>query len=421
MRMILNKKMERLFAKGKKSNIVVMKFGGSSVSTVDKILKIRDYLKVSQRKGVKIIVVVSAMGDETDELAELARQIDEHPDPQEMDKLLSTGETRTAALLAIALKKIGIKAQSVGAGQIGLETTPKFGGAKIKTIKNPKLLRQNPDEILIIAGFQGVAEGTADLTTLGRGGSDATAIAIAAALKADRCKIFTDVDGVYAIDPRLVSNARRFPQINYDLMITMAAAGAGVMMDRSVKIAQAFNVPIHVLLSPSIGISTGGTLIANSFSGSFETVEKVTSIAVKKNISVITVRNVRDIPGKAAEIFKLLTPYNLIDAVQGQVEETLASISIIVDSEVDKIMQIMETVYGKHGICVSKNLAYLTVVDQLMKETPGYFCQITDRLAKNGINIKTINSGQTSISVSVAMADLEKAAKALASEFNLTE
>lgn len=421
MRMILNKEMERLIAAGKKSNIIVMKFGGSSVSTPEKILKVRDYLKISRRKGVKIIVVVSAMGDETDELVELARQIDDHPDPQEMDKLLSTGETKTAALLAIALKKIGVKARSVGAGQIGLETTSRFGGAKIKTIKNPGMLKQNPDEILIVAGFQGIAEGTADLTTLGRGGSDATAIAIAAAVKAKVCKIFTGVDGVYEVDPGLVPNAKRFPTINYDLMITMAAAGAGVMMDRSVKIAQAFNIPIHVLLSPSIGISTGGTLITNSFSGSFEAVEKIASIAIIKNVSVITIRNVRDVPGKAAEIFKMLSSYNLLDAVQGQVEERLASISIIVNNEADKISQLMETAYGKHGIFVSKNLAYLTVVDQLMKEGTGYFYQITEELAKNGINIKTINSGQTSISVSIAMADLEKAARALAQELKLTE
>jgi aspartate kinase len=406
---------------------IVMKFGGSSVASSKKIMEVAHYLKNSlsgSLSGPKIIAVVSAMGDETDDLIKLASEIDERPDPQEMDKLLAIGEIKTAALLAIALKKIGIKTQSVGAEQIGLETTPNFGGAKIKTIKNFGLLKKNPEEILIVPGFQGVAEGTADLTTLGRGGSDATAIAIAAALKAKKCEIFTDVDGVYAVDPRLVPSAKRFEKIGYDLMIAIAAVGAGVMMDRSVKIAQRFNIPIQVLLSPSMGISSGGTLISNSppsFRDDIEITENIIAIAVKKQISAITITNIGDTPGRAAKIFKFLKEINILDAVQGQAQKNSASISIFVDHDGEKIAKIMAENFGKSSVLYSDNLAGVTVVDQFMKETPGYFYSITDSLAGENINIKMINSGQTSISVIVDMADLEKTARILAEKFKLTK
>ncbi|MDO8260501.1 MAG: aspartate kinase, partial [Candidatus Magasanikbacteria bacterium] len=245
-----------------KNNLVVMKFGGTSVATPERIKKVANHIKKRKENGENIIVVVSAMGKETDRLVSLINEITPNPNLREYDQILQTGEIISAGLLAIALEEIGIPAISLSAMQVGIESNREHGNAKIKRIRKKDYLQKTArKQVVIIPGFQGVIEGSLEISTLGRGGSDASAVAIAAAIKADICEIYTDVDGVYTIDPRLVPNATRFEEISFMQMIAMAAAGAGVLMDRSVEIAQAHNISIKVLLSPSFGNSTGGTIV----------------------------------------------------------------------------------------------------------------------------------------------------------------
>ncbi len=289
--------------------IIVQKYGGTSVATPEKIKKAAEHIKDYYEKGYRLLVVVSARGDRTDELMNLARGVSTDPDSREMDKLLSLGEKESIALLAMALIAIGVPTISIDAKEAGLETSAIFGKAKIKKLqKRTELLEEIKGRVVVMAGFQGVAESTGDITTLGRGGSDATAVAMAIFIGAKICEIYTDVDGVYAVDPRIVRDAKRFKTISYDQMILMAAAGAGVMMDRSVIMARNHRMPVRVLLSPSIRKAGIGTLITDG--GDTNDLEGLTDkgIAIKKNVAVITIE---DIPNKSGEVKKSLPPLSL--------------------------------------------------------------------------------------------------------------
>jgi len=403
-----------------KNNLVVMKFGGTSVATAEKIKVVAEHIKSRKEKGDKVIVVVSAMGKETDRLIAMINEIDPNPNLREYDHILQTGEIITASLLACALIAINVPAISLSAPQLGIECNNQHGNAKIKKIRKKDFLRlAAKNQVVIIPGFQGVIEDSLEIATLGRGGSDASAVAIAEAVKADVCEIYTDVDGVYTIDPRLVPNATRFEKISFMQMIAMAAAGAGVLMDRSVKIAQAHNITIKVLLSPSFGTSTGGTIVsARGYGKNIEESIFLTGISIKKGVALINISNIPNEPNQAANIFKKINGINILDATQGKAEEK-ASISILLEGKyleetVKRLNSLPEiNVFSTNG------LVSLSLIDPAMKYNSGYFFKITKALGEAGINIDLLSSGETSIVVTVHENDLAGAANVLAREFEL--
>lgn len=402
------------------NQLVVMKFGGTSVATPEKIKIVAEHIKTVKEKGKKIIVVVSAMGKETDRLIALINEINPSPNLREYDHILQTGEIITAGLLASALETIKVSAISLSAVQLGIESNNEHGNAKIKKIWKKDFLRQTvKNQVVVIPGFQGIIKGGLEITTLGRGGSDASAVAIAAAVKADVCEIYTDVDGVYTIDPRLVPDAIKFKNISFMQMIAMAAAGAGVLMDRSVEIAQAHNINIKVLLSPSFGNSTGGTIVSARGNGTnIEESIFLTGISIKKEVGLINISNISNEPNQASKIFEIINGVNILDATQGKADKK-ASISILLEGKY--LEEISNKLKSLPGIKVfsTNGLVSLSLIDPMMKENSGYFFKITKSLGEAKINIDLLSSGETSIVVTVHEKDLEKAANTLAKEFKL--
>lgn len=403
-------------------NLVVQKYGGTSVADPEKIKKIAAYAKNYYEKSIKLIIVVSAMGKETDHLINTAGQISSNPDPREFDQLLQTGEIKPAALLAMALKDIGVPAKSYTAAQVGLTTSRDYNSAKIKNIKHKKrIIREAKEKVLVVTGFQGLAEGSDDITTLGRGGSDATAVAIAEQLNADICEIYTDVDGVYAIDPRIVDKARRFDKISYMQMRILATAGTEILMDRCVKIAQDHNVPIRVMLSPSLGKSTGGTMVASMGNpANIEEDNYLTGMAIRRNVGIVNLSNIPNVPGSAEKIFEVLENINVIDAVQGQGGKT-ASMSILLDEKVIGKVSEKFTALSKIKVEPRNKLVSLTLVDPKMKNIPRFFLRLSRSMKAKGINIEMIFSSLISIGIAIGSNKLEKAAQALAEEFGMID
>ena len=402
--------------------ITVMKFGGSSLADADKIKKVAAHIKCCQKDGHGIIVVVSAMGKETNRLLALAAEISSNPNEREKDQLVHTGEVVTAPLLAMALDDISVPAISLTAAQIRLTAFGPYGNARIKSLRNKALIKKQlaGGKVVIIAGFQGISENGLDIITLGRGGSDTTAVALAAFLKTKVCEIYTDVDGVFTVDPNLVENARRLDIIGYDQMVAMSAAGAGVLMDRCVMLAKMYGVNIKVLRSPSIGESTGGTLVTAT-SGNIADLEKFDGsrgIAIKNKVSCIHIFDIPNEPGKAAEIFSVLEAINVVEIAQNQGAQT-AQISILLETGVaKKTFPSLEKI-GQAEATLCPGLVAISLVDLAMKETPNYFGRISKILGDNNINIEFIATSQISITVAIKEDDLQKAASALAEEFDL--
>lgn len=404
-----------------KENIVVQKFGGSSMATIEKIKEVADYVKKTAGNK-KVIVVVSAMGDETDKLKQLAQKVcgKRLPLPSELDKLLATGEEQSASLLAMA---IGGKAISLTGFQIKLKTDGVHGEAKIKGIQNISKIKRLLDKgkIVVVAGFQGVNKKGNDIVTLGQGGSDLTAIALAGSLRT-KCEIYTDVDGIFTVDPRIVSKAKRFKKITYSQMLQLSSAGAGVLMDRCVLLAQNLGVEIKVLLSPSFGKTIGGTLV---YSGSTkEEMEGLSyhqaGIAVQKEIALVKITNIPNKPGMAEKVFESLNGINIVDTIQEQGERT-TNISILVQSE--DLPRALLNLEGMEEVKTlgDSEMATLTLIDPAMKEQPGYFYRVSKSLAKAEINIEMLSSSGIAILVVVQKENLKKASLFLAKEFDLLE
>lgn len=409
--------------------VVVQKYGGSSVANTDRMRKVARHIKATREKGRGVVAVVSAMGDETDGLIQFARDIaGSGAIPQEeLNKLLVTGEMKSAPALAIALYAIGVDAVSLTGLQVGLETDARE--RKVKRVRNTKRIKKllREDNVVVIAGFQGVIEKTDEVTTLGRGGSDLTAIAIAGALRLPECEIYTDVDGVYAIDPRLVPHAKRFDSIVYSQMIQLSGAGAGVLMDRCVGLAQNLGVRIRVEKSPSLGVSSGGTLV---HSGS--TLEEMegfwlhAGVAIQKG-SLVKVADIPNKPGMVAKIFEALTDINLIDSAQvhGALNADVAIFCALEDvaeiaarlHKLSKQDRDLRTISVSEGFCV----AGLTLVYAPMKEEPNYLLRVARSMAKAGVNIEMFSSAGTTILAVVKEEDLGKAAESLGEEFGLLE
>ncbi len=402
---------------------VVQKYGGSSVATLERIEMVARSIKETARDN-GVVAVVSAMGRETDRLIKLAQEVSGGLPPRdELDKLLVTGEEQSAPLLVMALRRLGLAATSLTGRAIELEAD---SAGRAKRIRNAdritRLLSQG--QIVVVAGFQGIIEGTDEPSTLGRGGSDLTAIAIAGALGLGYCEIYTDVDGVFMIDPRIVPGAKRFVRISYSQMIQLSGAGAGVLMDRSVALAQNLGVEIRVLLSPSLGESSGGTLVCSG--SSLEEMEGFGTqpgVAVQRMVQ-IKISGARNSPGVAGGIFGALSDVNIVDSAQvpGAEEADIALLCLPEDSPriLARLQEARKTgLVGEIGISEPLGVAGLTLVDPTMKEEPGRFGKVFGAIGNAGVNIEMFSSSGTTILTVVREEDLEKAARALGKEFDL--
>jgi aspartate kinase len=408
--------------------IVVQKYGGSSVADNEKMLKVAEHIKKTADDGKAVVVVLSARGQTTDELIHLAKEAyggslpPEEEIQDEKNKLLATGEEQSAPLLALTLWRLGIKAISLTSREIELETNT---AGKVKMVRGIREILSliSQGKVPIVTGYQGIKETTKKVIVLGRGGSDVTAVVLTAVLKARHCENYTDVDGIYTVDPRIVPKAKRFSQIPSYQLAQLTELGGGKLMDRAVILAQNLGVEIRVLLSPSFGQSTGGTLVGRGNIEEMETSLVQSGIAIQKG-KLVRISNVSNEPGVAKEIFEALKEFVLMDSVQG-LGEKMADISLLCFA--DDLSQIMTKLNrtrenGTVGeIKISEGLAAaeLTLINPLVKEEPGYFYRVFGAMAKAKINIEMYAAAGSAISVIVREDDLKIAAQALAEEFDL--
>jgi aspartate kinase len=400
--------------------LIVQKFGGSSVANVERIQNVAKRVVSYAKKKNDLVVVVSALGDTTDELIELAAKISAEPPEREMDMLLSTGEQISVALLAMAIHKLGYEAISFTGAQVGIITDTSHTRARIIKINTDKIKEElKRGRIVIVAGFQGVTL-TQDITTLGRGGSDLTAVALAKELQADECEIYTDVEGIYTTDPRIEPKARKIEEITYDEMLEMASLGAQVMQARSIEVAKKFDVPIHVRSSFS---DKTGTMIIKEAKIMEDVV--VSGITLNKNEAKITICNVPDRPGAAAKIFKELSSGGVnVDMIVQNVSHTRQTdISFTVTkADLPKAMKITKKVGSdiKAGdILEDQDIARVSVVGVGMKTNPGVAAKMFEILADNSVNIEMISTSDISISCIIKKKFVEEAVKALHAKFGL--
>jgi aspartate kinase len=401
--------------------LVVQKYGGTSVGDVERIRNVARRVLNTKNQGNEVVVVVSAMAGETDKLIRLAQQITPRPDEREMDVLISTGEQVSIALLAIALKDMGADAKSYLGFQIKIATDSAFGKARIAGIDSERMVSDLKNGwIVVVAGFQGVDESD-NITTLGRGGSDTTAVAVAAALKADVCEIYTDVDGVYTTDPNICSKARKLSKISYDEMLEMASLGAKVLQIRSVEFAKKYDVPIHVRSSFN---DNPGTIVCKED----EEMERVvvSGVTYNKNESKIEVMRLPDIPGAAAKLFKPIADANIVVDMIIQTQSTekgCADVAFTVPkSDFTRTLQIVkETVRGIGGkeVSADENIAKVSIVGVGMRSHSNVATQMFTALAKEGINIQMISTSEIKISCIIDSKYTELAVRALHDAFEL--
>ena len=401
--------------------LIVQKYGGTSVGNPERIKNVARRVLTMQQAGNKVVVVVSAMSGVTDSLIKLAKEVHPEPNEREMDVLLATGEQTTIALLAMALHGLGAKAVSLTGAQAGIVTDGLHTKAKIANI-TPKRVHELLDDgnIVTIAGFQGTTP-DGQITTLGRGGSDLTAIAIAAAVKADLCQIYTDVDGVYTSDPRIVPNAKKLAEISYDEMLELAALGSKVMQARSVEFAKKFGVVFEVRSSFN---DNPGTIVKEETAKMEDVV--IRGVAVDKNQAKVTIAGVPDKPGIAAKVFKTIADANInIDViVQNVSEKGFTDISFTVASteasQATKVLQPIVKEIGARDATSTVDIAKLSVVGIGMRSHPGVAAKMFETLAANSVNIDMISTSEIKISVIIALKDADKAARAIHDAFGLT-
>ena len=402
--------------------LIVQKFGGSSVATAERIKRAAARVVRTKRAGNRVIVVVSARGDTTDELIELAKEVSEEPPRREMDMLLSTGEQQSVALMAMAVDALGEKSISFAGAQIGVVTDSFHTKAKIKNIDPSRILEAlDNDKVAIVAGFQGIDENF-NITTLGRGGSDTTAVALAAVLKADVCEIFTDVDGVYTADPRKVPDARKIGRISYDEMLELASLGAQVMQARSIEFAKKYGVAIHV--RSSFNDNEGTYIIAEA--PEMENIV-VSGVAVSKNEAKVTLRGIPDRPGVAATILGAYAARNInVDMiVQNPSAAGITDMSLTVErtdlAEAKKVAAAVLEDLGGQKTEFEENIAKLSVVGIGMRSHTGVAQKMFAALAAEGVNIKMISTSEIKISVIIDAASADKALVAVHQAFDLAK
>ena len=405
--------------------LIVQKFGGSSVADAESIKRVAKRIVEARRAGNDVVVAVSAMGDSTDELIDLAHEVTPLPDPREMDVLLTTGERISMALLAMAIKSMGHEARSYTGSQAGMITDNQHGAARIVDV-TPVRVREALDEgaIAIVAGFQGFSRDSRDITTLGRGGSDTTAVALAAALDADVCEIFTDVDGIFTADPRVVPRARKIDRITSEEMLELAAGGAKVLYIRAVEYARRHGVRLHVRSSFN---NHEGTLVVNPAEGEEMEEPIITGVAGDLSEAKITVVGVPDVPGKAAEIFTLVARSGAnIDMIVQNVSTTangLTDISFTVPKgDAQTVMQALTAHRDEIGFASLQHddqIGKLAVVGAGMRTNAGVSAKLFTALSEAGINIEMISTSEIRISVVTRADQLNEALRVVHSAFGL--
>ena len=400
-------------------DIVVQKFGGTSVGSVERIAAVAELVKKSSNKD-KIVVVVSAMSGETNKLIDLAKNFTQNPNRREFDALVSTGEKVSSSLLAIALDSIGIKAKSLSASQISMKTTNSYSKARILDIDSSKIIQTIEDGYIpIITGFQGVTE-HGDVTTLGRGGSDTTAVAIAANLKAKRCDIYTDVDGIYTTDPRVVPEAKKLDSITMEEMLEMAGKGAKVIQIRAVEFANKFKVPVRVLSSFEPGSGTLISLEENNMENAL-----VSGIAFQKDQVKITLHGVVDTPGIAYGILGPLSDENIeVDVIVQNVSvngKTDFTFTVSKEDELSatSIIKANKNALQYEDVLIDPSISKVSLVGVGMRTHAGIASEAFKSLAENDINIQMISTSEIKITIVINEINTEKAVKCLHKTFNL--
>jgi aspartate kinase len=405
--------------------LVVQKYGGSSVADAERIKRVAERIVASRREGNDVVVVVSAMGDTTDNLLDLAQQVSPVADGRELDMLLTAGERISMALLAMAVNSLGYTAQSFTGSQAGVLTTSTHGRARIIDV-TPGRIRASIEagNVAIVAGFQGVSQDTKDITTLGRGGSDTTAVALAAALHADVCEIYSDVDGVFTADPRIVPNARRLDTITYEEMLEMAACGAKILMLRCVEYGRRYDVPIHVRSSFS---NKPGTTVTGSMEDL--TVEQaiISGVAHDRSEAKFTVVGVPDKPGQAATVFTALADAGInLDMIvqnvstrgsgQTDISFTLPKTEGGIAS---KALRRIQSSVGFEDLTYDDHIGKLSLIGAGMRSHPGVSAKLFGALAESGINIEMISTSEIRISVLCRDTELDTAVRAVHDAFEL--
>ena len=399
---------------------IVQKYGGTSVGDIERIKRVAERIKATRDEGNELVVVVSARSGVTNELLARAKAIHEHPSERELDMLLATGEQETIALTAIALHAIKVDAVSYTGGQAGIFTDAAHTMAKIKTINAAPIEHDlQAGKVVIVAGFQGIND-EGQITTLGRGGSDLTAIALAAAVKADKCEIYTDVDGVYTADPRVVKDARKLDEISYDEMLELASSGSKVMQSRSVEFAKKYDVVFEVRSSFN---HNPGTIVKEEVAYMEQVV--VRGVAVDKDQTKVIVSNIPDKPGSAAKVFRALADANIIVdmIVQNIGHNGVANLTFTVPlSDSHRAKPALDPVFKEIGggeVAIHDQIAKLSVVGVGMKTHSGVAATLFETLATKGINIELISTSEIKISVVIAANAADDAARAAHAAFGL--
>ena len=411
------------------SELLVQKYGGTSVGSIERINKVADNIKSYKDNGTRIVVVVSAMGKRTDKLLGFASEISENPSRREIDVLLSSGEQVTCALLSMALHHRNVAAHSCMGWQIPISTDSSHNKARITKINTPYLKRHlDKNYVVIVPGFQGVSD-ECEITTLGRGGSDTTAVALAAALKADECQIYTDVDGIYTADPRIETQARLLERITMEEMLELAGLGSKVLHSRSVSLAANYKIPLRVLSSFKEGSKQQGTLVVNQEvikKGNKNMEQKVVAgIAHSKDEAKISVIGVADIPGVAAKVLTPLSEENIeVDMIVQNVGSNKSTDLTFTVSRSDykhakKIVTELAEKVGAEGVKGDTNVAKVSIVGLGMKSHAGVAAAMFQTLAKENINIQLISTSEIKVSVLLDQKYLELAVRALHQAFKL--
>ena len=405
--------------------LVVQKYGGSSLENAERIRRVAERIVETKKQGNDVVVVCSAMGDTTDELLDLANQVNPVPPAREMDMLLTAGERISNSLVAMAIASLGASARSFTGSQAGVITTERHGNARIVEV-TPGRVQEALDEghICLVAGFQGVNRETKDVTTLGRGGSDTTAVALAAALEADVCEIYSDVDGVYTADPRIVSNAQRLDNISFEEMLELAAVGAKILQLRCVEYARAFNVPLRVRSSYSNEI---GTLVNGSVEDIPVEEAVLTGVAHDRSEAKITILGIPDVAGQAAQVFRAVADAEI------NIDMVLQNVSSIDDNRTDitftcpredgpralELLKKLQVEGDWQDVLYDDHVGKVSLVGAGMKSHPGVTATFCEALAQSDVNIELISTSEIRISVLIRDTDLDTAVRALHEAFQL--
>ena len=405
--------------------LIVQKYGGSSLESADRIRAVAERIVATKKQGHDVVVVCSAMGDTTDELLDLAARVNPTPPAREMDMLLTAGERISNSLVAMAVASFGADVQSFTGSQAGVITTERHGNARIIEV-TPGRVQEAIDagRIAIVAGFQGVNRDTKDVTTLGRGGSDTTAVALAAALGADECEIYSDVDGVYTADPRIVHDARKLDKLCFEEMLELAASGSKILVLRSVEYARAFNVPMRVRSSYS---NDPGTLVAGALEDIPMEEAVLSGVATDASEAKITILGVKDLPGEAAKVFRVLADN------ESNIDMVLQNISSLHNLTTDitftlpiadgpRAMELLKALQAKEGwdnITYNDQIGKVSLIGAGMKTHPGVTADFTEALRDAGVNIDMITTSEIRITAVVREIDLEEATRAIHDKFEL--